>query len=573
MILKALYDYYKRDAESIQFGLKEQSLSFIIVIERNGKFSHIEDCRQDNIRTKYWVPAETHNNGISPLLFWDNVMYMLNYIPEDDILFPDPQQQRRINIAREKHSAFVDRCIKVAEITNEIELLSVKKFYESGELENVYKDRLWNEIKRLNSVWLSFRLKGEIKIVAENKKLLTYSLEDAADNIIGRCLITGKKGTIVRLCTDTPIIGSKNSAKLVSFNDDSFCSYNKKQCGNSPISIEAEFAFSSAFKKLVSVDSKNKLLIGNRTFVFWASNNNEIGKQAEESIWNMFGFNDLNNDDPNRGIEQVRKVFKSIYSGSLKTSLDDKFYILGLAPNSARIAVTYWAEIPLIEFAERINSHFDGMEIVDMRKNSYPYMGLKSIISSVTLSGKHKDVTPNLPESVVKSIFQGLPYPYTLMTECIRRIRAEQKISITRAAIIKAYLNRLNNSEQKIKVMLDNENKNQGYLCGRLFAVVEKIQEEANNQNSIRERYMNSASATPAMVFPTVLNLSSHHSEKLSEKRKIWFEKLKQEIVDRISSDGFPAHLDLQDQGRFFVGYYHQRQDFFEKRTTNNENE
>ena len=194
-------------------------------------------------------------------------------------------------------------------------------------------------------------------------------------------------------------------------------------------------------------------------------------------------------------------------------------------------------------------------------------MGLRSILAAVTLGGKSSDATPNLPEAVVKSIFQGISYPYTLFAGCIRRIRAEQSLNITRAAIIKAYLNRkTNDNQKKIGKMLDIQNTNQGYLCGRLFAVLDKIQDEANHQHSIRERYMNSASATPAAVFATILNLSYHHSEKLTEGRKVWFEKIKQEIVDKISSDGFPAHLDLQDQGRFFVGYYQQTQWFYTKK-------
>ena len=118
--------------------------------------------------------------------------------------------------------------------------------------------------------------------------------------------------------------------------------------------------------------------------------------------------------------------------------------------------------------------------------------------------------------------------------------------------------------------MLDKENTNQGYLCGRLFAVLDKIQGDANGQHSIKERYMNSASSTPAAVFATILNLSVHHSEKLSEGRKIFFEKVKQEIFDKMDANGFPTHLDLQDQGRFFVGYYHQLQSFYIK---NEENE
>ena len=187
-------------------------------------------------------------------------------------------------------------------------------------------------------------------------------------------------------------------------------------------------------------------------------------------------------------------------------------------------------------------------------------------MGAVTLGGKSSEATPNLPDALVKSIFQGTPYPYTLFAECIKRIRAEQSIYTTRAAIIKAYLNRLNNiNEQKIKVMLEKNNTNPGYLCGRLFAVLDKIQEDANNQHTIRERYLNSASATPSAVFATILNLSSHHSEKLKEGRNVFFEKLKQEIIEKLDADGFPAHLDLQDQGRFFVGYYHQRQAFFTK--------
>jgi len=287
----------------------------------------------------------------------------------------------------------------------------------------------------------------------------------------------------------------------------------------------------------------------------------------------LFGFSDAESDDPNAKIEQVRKVFKAIYSGELNTSLDDKFYILGLAPNAARIAVVYWAEIPLKIFAKRINRHFEDMEITGANK---PYMALRSILGAVTLGGKSSDAIPNLPDALVKSIFQGLPYPQTLFASCVRRIRAENSIYTTRAAIIKAYLNRLNNTnEQKIKVMLDKENNNQGYLCGRLFAVLDKIQEEANNQHTIRERYMNSASSTPAAVFATILNLSSHHSEKLNEGRNVFFEKLKQEIIDKIDANGFPAHLDLQDQGRFFVGYYHQRQAFFAKneKEENNDNQ
>lgn len=344
---------------------------------------------------------------------------------------------------------------------------------------------------------------------------------------------------------------------------------------NAPISEEAEFKYTTALLKLLSKNSRNKFRIGDRSFIFWASSNNEAAEQTEKSLFDLLGYNEEVNDDPNAKIEQVRKVFTAIYSGSLKTSLEDRFYILGLAPNSARIAVVYWSECSLKEFAGNILCHFKDMEIKDTRNDKKPYMGIKSMLSAVTLNGKQSEATPNLPEAIVKSIFQGMPYPFTLFSACIRRIRAElggkDAIRIARMAIIKAYLNRTNSNNKKIEIMLDKSNINQGYLCGRLFAVLDKIQVDANGGSSIRERYMNAASATPASVFATILNLSSHHMEKLSNQgKKIFFEKMKQEIIDKIPATGFPAHLDLQDQGRFFIGYYHQKQEFFTKKEEEN---
>lgn len=322
-------------------------------------------------------------------------------------------------------------------------------------------------------------------------------------------------------------------------------------------------------------DSQNKFGVGNRTFVFWASSKDDAAKQTEKCVFALLGNKIEETDDPNANIIQARKVFESIYTGTLKTNLDDRFYILGLAPNVARIAVVYWSEIPLKDFAGKILRHFEDMKIIDGRKEKKPYMGIKDMLAAVTLGGKQSEVTPSLAEAVVKSVFQGTPYPYTLFSACIRRIRAEcgEKggTRIARMAILKAFLNRINDNNKKIDIMLDKSNTNQGYLCGRLFAVLDKIQENANGINSIRERYMNAASSTPASVFSTILNLSAHHLEKLESKRKIYYEKIMQEIIDKIPAAGFPAHLDLQDQGRFFIGFYHQRQDFFTKKEDNKE--
>ena len=561
MILKALYDYYNRCDNLPAKGMEEKEIGFLIVLSPDGHFLRFEDCRTEKDHARVYLVKKHVGRSSAAVAnyLYDNSAYVLGYSEKSN-----GKEQLYFDTFKAKVESIADVFPENRDVA------AIRTFYHNSRekiLDLVSKDILWEDIKKnLSKKYstFSFRIEGDLKIVAEKKEIL--QLEDCddetkADNL---CLVSGKHGPSVDTTTATMIAGSQATAKLVAFQVNSgYDSYGKSKCGNAPISEEAEFAYTTALNSMLQKGSRNKFMLGSRTFVFWASNNKEASKETEESLFELLGFSEDTNDDPNANLMKVRKVFESIYSGIMKTGLDDKFYILGLAPNSARIAVVYWSETTLKDFAEKILCHFNDMEIHDTRKDKKPYMGIREIISSVTLGGKLSDATPNLPEAVVKSIFQGLPYPQTLYSACIRRIRAEQKLTITRAAIIKAYLNRQSNNNKKIDIMLDKDNNNQGYLCGRLFAVLDKIQEDANNISSIRERYMNAASATPSAVFATILNLSVHHSEKLDEGRRIYFEKIKQEILDKVSANGFPTHLDLQDQGRFFVGYYHQRQDFF----------
>ena len=572
MILKALYDYYHRCGNLPQKGMELKEIGFLIVIDKDGRFLRFEDRRIDKKQAQKFL-VKKHIGRTSALAanyLYDNSGYVFGYSDKKDGLA--------------QYQTFKDKVKSIFEAhPNNPDITAVYKFYQNEQCEVIklmQTDILWPEIvKNLNKKYstFSFLIEGETKIVAEKNELLDGEIKKEAE---GQqiCIVSGEKCNAVETTTATMITGSQATAKLVAFQVNSgYDSYGKAKGGNAPIGEEAEFAYTTALNHLLEPNSLNKYVVGSRTFLFWASKQNDFGRKIEESIFSLFGFKEQE-DDPNRNIEQVRKVFQSIYSSKLKTSSYDVFYILGLAPNAARIAITYWAEIPIKQFAETICKHFDDMEIVDTRQIKKPYMSLRTILSEVTLGGKVSDVTPNLPESIVKSILQGTSYPQTLFSSCIRRIRAESgdkdknAVHITRAAIIKAYLNRLTNTkEQKIRIMLDKENTNQGYLCGRLFAVLDKIQEETNKQHSIRERYMNSASSTPAAVFSTILNLSNHHLEKLeNEGRRIYFEKLKQEIISKIDANGFHAQLDLQDQGRFFIGFYHQRQDFFTKSDENN---
>ena len=563
MILKALYDYYHRSGDAVApFGLEYKEIGFIIVIDKCGKFLRFEDRRIDKKSAQQFLVKKSVGRSSAPVAnyLYDNSKYVFGYSDKGDM--------------EKIHKYFEVFKAKVKEIYDAFpgneDIKSVYTFYQQDSLaivEAMQNDPLWNDIvKNLNKKYstFSFLIEGDTKIVASKTELIKL-IDDNQKETGELCLITGKKSKAVELTTATKILGSQETAKLVAFQVNSgYDSYGKSKGYNAPISEEAEFAYTTALNHLLRSDSHNKFVVGSRTYLFWASSNSEASKESENSLYALLGRVE-EDDDPNKRIELVRNTFLSIYHGKLSANEDDKFFILGLAPNSARIAVVYWSEIPLRGFAGLISEHFLDMEMVDIRKEKKPYVGLHSILGSVTLGGKSSDATPNLPDAVVKSIFQGLPYPVSLFQSCIRRIRAEQSVNIVRAAIIKAYLNRLNrnNDNEKLDIMLDKENQNQGYLCGRLFAVLDKIQEDTNGIHSIRERYMNSASATPAMVFATILNLSTNHLEKLSVGGQIKYEKLKQEIVSKLDANGFPLHLDLQDQGRFFVGYYHQRQDFF----------
>ncbi|MFI3299557.1 MAG: type I-C CRISPR-associated protein Cas8c/Csd1 [Rikenellaceae bacterium] len=590
MILKALYDYYHRSGSLAPQGMEYKEIAFLIVIDKEGNFLRLEDRRIDNKTSSKFLVVKGIRSGVTPkpYIYWDNVEYVLNYtklhkeLSEEENLKEKLVKERdeAIEKAQNKHNALIAKYSSISQqFSDNEQFRAVSLFFEDNHLSEVYEDPLWEAIVKKPTVNLSFLVEGELSIVAEHNDLQALIVEEPTDDNkvknLSTCLITGNSSTLIESTTPTGIPGGQATARLVAFQVNSgYDSYGKSKGLNASISKEAEACYTTALNKLLAKDSRNKFYIGSRTFLFWASSNSEAAKEVEDSIFTLFGFKAEQDDNPNKGIEQVEKFFKSIFSGVTKSSTDDKFYFLGLAPNSARIAVVYWAETPIKEFAGLLLQHFDDFEIADTRKEKRPYKGLYNILSAVTLNGKVSECQPNLPENVMKSMLQGLPYSYSLFSSAISRIRAEQSITITRAAIIKAYLNRLtNDNNKKITITMDKENKNQGYLCGRLFATLEYLQDRTG-ASTIRSRYMTAASATPASVFATLLNLSVHHSEKLDKGSQIFFENIKAEIISAISPEGFPAHLDIQDQGRFMVGYYHQRQVFYtakEKPTETNE--
>ena len=572
MILKALYDYYERSKDQLApLGLESKEIAYIIVIDKEGNFIRLENTfDEDNNPSSFLVPKSkirTGKNACSfPNIGWDKISSVLNFSKET---IKDSTNKKN----EEYFLYFKNEIEKICkELPNNASFKAISRFYEKyGEQpwKPLEKDREWTDFcKNLDSN-ISFKIQGESFIVPEDKEFQQWIIRDFNENKEqleeGLCLVTGTRGPIVRTFTPTPITKKEAQAKLISFQKkQGYDSYGKLQGANAPISKEADFKYSTALNFLLRKGSKNVFRIGSRVYVFWASSKNKETEEFEESFFSFFNSKAGNEDNPNRHIQKVEKVFNAVHSGKLSNIDNEIFYILGLAPNKTRDIVVYWNEIPIKEFAANLLRHFDDMEIIDGRKEKRPYKGVYQMMSAVTLKGKVENVQPNLPESTIKSILQGTPYPYSLYMACLRRVRAgEEKIKdktvspITtgRIAILKAYLNRKIN-HQKFKDMLDTSNTNIGYLCGRLFATLEQIQYLANRTDTIRQRFINAASTTPMAVFPTLLKLSVHHEVNLHSNDLI---KLKRKIIDMFPVQKFPAHLNFEEQGCFFVGYYQQK--------------
>ncbi len=444
---------------------------------------------------------------------------------------------------------------------------AVVAFYETSEYQKVAGFDSWPDCREINGCNLTFRLDGESGVIAEREAVIAYQksmalVPDETEIYESYCLVTGEKQPIQRLHTSTAIAGGKSTAGLISFQKSSgYDSYGKEQGFNAPVGKYAQAAYTTALATLIN--SENRIFIGDATTVFWAGKATSL-----ESDFNLFFSEPPKDcDDPDVGIKAVRALYESIHSGSLATENEIPFYILGLSPNVARISVRFWSQGTVLQFAEKIKSHFDDLEIVRSDKDR-EFFSLYRLLSHTAFDFKISNIPPNLPGAVMQAILDGKPYPATLFQQCLRRIRAERQVNRIRAAILKACINRRNRyykktDKEEIAVSLDKDNKNPAYRLGRLFAVLENIQQRAQGKATIRERFYGAASSSPVSVFPQLLKLKNHHLAKLKGGAGVYFETLLAEVFSGI--DEIPSHLPLDEQARFAVGYYHQRHDLFTK--------
>lgn len=429
--------------------------------------------------------------------------------------------------------------------------------------------------KDIESCNFTFKILGENDIVAANSDVADFlgkSINAAGDDKKYVCLITGEK-TVPVMTHGGFSIGGSAGVKLVSFQTSSgYDSYYKEQGENAPVSLYAELAYTSALSTLLSSKS-NRLGIGGLQMVFWSDS-------EKSEIENVFGslFGIPAKDNPDAWVSSISALYKSVFSGREQILEDRKFFVLGLAANKARMIVRFFVADTERAIGARIAEHFSDFDMV-RKAGERQLFSVFNILSCISPENKIEKIPPNIEGALISAVLSGGMYPRTLQLQCLNRIRADRVINRIRAAILKAYLNRknriLNNSEREIKVSLDIENNDVGYLCGRLFAVLERIQETALGKQinaTIVDRFYGAASSTPILVFGRLINLSNHHLSKIENQVAVVFlKKTIGEIMDKMPASEFPSHLSLDGQSRFAIGYYQQRQDFFKSKEENME--
>jgi CRISPR-associated protein Csd1 len=565
MILQALNEYYRRkmaDPDAANhlpaYGFEEKEIPFVIELSREGRVVAVKDTRHQDgkrkIAGRFLVPKGVKRAyGIAANTLWDTAEYVLGIDTKGN-----PER------ARQEHAAFVEQIAKLTDDARaDIGIIAVRAFLENDPADALQNDPVWEEVRVANPV-LTFRLAEDTDLICQRPAVIAGLPPD--DDAHGEreqvCLVTGEPDTVERLHSSIKgVWGAQSSgANIVSFNLAAFDSYGKKQGANAPVGKRSAFAYTTALNHLLARGSRQRMQVGDASTVFWAHEADAV----EDAFARIFG----GADDP-EDTEAVRALLEAVEAGRFDGARGENyFYVLGLGPNAARISVRFWHAAPLHEIALRVRRWFEDIEMVH-RPADPEFPSLFRLLTACAVQGKADNIPPNLGGEIMRAILSGGVFPATWLNVAVQRCRAEQDVTYLRAAAIKACLIRTNSqglNRGELKPMLDLSNTNAGYRLGRLFAVLEKLQEEANPglNATIRERYYGAASSSPIAVFTTLLRLKNHHMAKLENRGRVArFEKLIGEIVSPVVD--FPAHLGLPDQGRFALGYYHQRQALFTK--------
>ncbi|MDO4582038.1 MAG: type I-C CRISPR-associated protein Cas8c/Csd1 [Bacillota bacterium] len=580
MILQSLVSYYEALAAKGEIprpGWATVKVAYALEIDENGRLLRILPLKTLSGDEKIMegremvLPAPVKRTvGIASNFLWDNAIYLLGFNSKDDA----KRSKLCFEAAKELHLKLLRNC------PDEF-AKAVYSFFNSWRSETANSSPLFTEVADdlAKGANLTFMFNGQFP--ADNKTLCAiwqdyYDGEE--DGFKMCCLVTGK--SVVPALVHPSIKGVRGAqssgAAIESFNERAYESYGrfKGQGLNAPVSKYAAFAYTTALNHLIAQkddDGRSKAkLIGDTTMVFWAE---DAGVQYQNAFVAILDGEDntVSNSDLETFIKAISSGGNADWDG-LPIKPDNHFYILGLAPNAARLSVRFFLRDSFGSMVKHIKEHYDRLEIVSDNHSKWKTIPLWALLQeTVNKNSRDKAPSPQMAGDTLRAILSGGQYPATLYQQTQLRIRAERDVSRGQAAIIKAYIIR-NTDNEKIKeaatVALNEQTDYTPYVLGRLFSVLENIQDSASGASTVKDRFFNSACATPAAVFPQLLKLKNSHMKVLMREKPgigVTLEKLVTELLSMLDNE-FPKHFLPPEQGAFILGYYHQTQKRYEKK-------
>lgn len=580
MILQALYTYYGALAARGEIsppGWCEAKVSFALDIDEDGilcgviPLKYVPDGGKKEVPQPLQVPEQVKKtSGVSANFLCENSSYFLGV---DDKGKPARSRQC-FEAARTLHESILTGVDSPA-------ARAVLAFFSRWQPKNAashpvlgpYLDEI---VKGAN---LIFSVNGQYtqNDPAVREAWQAYHTAKADGTVMGRCLVTGQMAPIARL--HPAIKGVKDAqssgASLVSFNAAAFESYGHEladetgQGLNAPVSESAAFAYGTALNRLLA-DREHVQYIGDTAVLCWA-------EDAEPLCQDLFCGTMFGSTPQRIAQEDLWAAVKALAGGApvdlngIPLHPENHFYVLGLAPSAARLSVRFFLQDTLGSLLSHLLEHYRRLEIVKpsyVEKSELPLW--KLLNETANQNSRDKKASPPMAGAVARAILTGGMYPVSLFEQTMMRVRAEQDITYGRAAIIKAFLTKndqFNVPKEVLTVELNEQSTYLPYVLGRLFAVLERVQLDANPgiKATIKDKYFNSASSSPATIFPLLTKLSQSHLRKLNTGLRITYEKRITDLEGRIGQT-LPAHLSLPEQGAFHLGYYHQVQKLYEKK-------
>lgn len=573
MILQALTRYYEdllSRGEIAAPGWAPAKISLALYINENGELTQIVPTMVEGTKGKKTVmqpqlmvlPAAVKRTvSIASNFLWDNSAYLLGI-----------DQKGKPERSRECFAAAAKLHHTVLDGIDSPNARAILAFFDTWEPERAAEHPAL--IRQLDDVTaggnLVFRVDGrKVEEDAAIREAWQRYRDGGESGVKMQCLVTGKEDEIAAVHPSVKGVRDAQSsgAALVSFNAPAFCSYGREQNYNAPVGKYAAFAYTAALNHLLA-DSDHVQHIGDTTVVCWAEGADDAYPGFFSAVIGGGTYGGLSDND-------LRAALKRLANGlpcdDLGVDPNRPFYILGLAPNAARLSVRFFLRDSFGKLMENVNAHYERMEIVRPAYEKFNYLPLWSLLrETVNLNSRDKAPSPAMAGATARAIFSGARYPASLLEAVMLRIRAERDITWGKAAIIKAYY--LKNPHEDcpkevLTVSLNEASTNPAYTLGRLFSVYEAVQQAANPgiNTTIKDKYFNSAAAMPASIFPVLNNLCQKHLRKLDARQHVYYDKQIMKLKG-VLNENYPARMTLAQQGSFDLGYYHQTQKRYTKK-------